>query len=362
MYALAVLQLVITLGWMAYAHFQTPLLEAFGFGSLVGFVGLYLTIVGATLAPLVGGLGDRIAGRGGDRFSLVVVGGLVAGATFVAVAATNVVTLEGPLRFVLLGLVLVWIAAMTVLQAPALSLLPRIATSTRWPAVMPPLVIATVLPNALWPFVLIGFEALGGPATFLAGGIAVLGATLLLRGAMREALPRTPHDEHGPASVAPMTSRAAWPTFGLLFAVGVASAFVTRLASDLAPTMLAASVGAANQTAPLFAATTLGAGVIFARRLGSLGAVLGAQKSVVASTAAALACALFAPLCSTLLAALAVAVTLGAALALHLDSALPFSLAALEHRRAGLASGLYLGGIFAGSHLAATLLTTPPPP
>ena len=158
MYALAVLQLVITLGWMAYAHFQTPLLEDFGFGSLVGFVGLYLTAVGATLAPLVGGLGDRIASRGGDRFSLVVVGGLVAGATFVAVASTIVVRPDGPLRFVVLALVLVWIAAMTVLQAPALSLLPNIASSTasstRWPALMPPLVIATVLPNVLWPFVL----------------------------------------------------------------------------------------------------------------------------------------------------------------------------------------------------------------
>ena len=161
--------------------------------------------------------------------------------------------------------------------------------------------------------------------------------------------------------MAPATRRSTWPTFGLLFAVGVASAFVTRLASDLAPTVLAASVGEANATAPIFAAITLGAGVLFARRLGSLGAVLGAQKSVVVSTAAALGCALVAPLCSTLLAALAVAVALGAALALHLDSALPFSLTALEDRRCGLASGLYLGGIFAGSHLAAILLTTPPP-
>jgi hypothetical protein len=351
-YALAALQLVVTLGWMIYASFQASLLERFGFASFEGLLSLYLGLAGATLAPLVGGIGDRIAGRGGHRFPLVVAGGLLAGATFVAVAATVAAQPLGALRWLLLGLVLLWIAAMTILQAPVLSLLPSASRSDRWPVVVSPLVVATVLPTVLWPAARGALERLGGPTAFLAGGALVLAATFALRGAFQApdvALASAP-------GASPLervgTERSGRAFVGIIFAVGIASAFVTRLASDVVPAILASRLGSGGSTLALLSATTLGAATLLAPSLGALGAAVGSPRSLVWSLVVAVICGSLAPLCSSIASAGAVSVVLGAALALHLDSALPFSLGSLSLDRAGLSAGLYLGGVFAGSQLA----------
>jgi len=336
-YSIAALQLAVTLGWMAYAHFQPVLLERFGLSELTGLLSLYLGLVGATLAPLIGGAGDRLARRSGRRMPLVVAGGLLAGATFVGVALTLVASPDGTLRWLLLGLVLVWIAAMTVLQAPALALLPATASPPRWPAAVSPMVVATVLPAALWPLVQRVLDGLGGPLVYLAGAALVLGATVLVR---REL------DTEPPAPVT--AARIAPPLPLVVFGLGVLSAFITRLASDVVPTVLAMRVG----TPASMAAVTLGASTLLAPSLGAVGVTLGSRRGVVTSALVALACGALAPIAGSLGSAAAIAVALGAALALHLDCALPFSLEALPRERAGLSAGLYLGGAFAGSQLA----------
>jgi hypothetical protein len=346
-YALAALQLVVTLGWMAYANFQGPLVERFGFSGLSGALSLYLGLAGATLAPLTGGLGDRLAVRGGSRVPLIVTGGMLAGATFVGVAASlSWADPSGPFRWVFLALVLVWIAAMTVLQAPALSLLPAVATSRRWPVAASPLVVATVLPTALWPLVRGALDGLGGVAVYCAGGVLVVAATLLLRGAF-EAAPRASE-----GSSVRRSERSPLALFALVFAVGVVSAFVTRLASDVVPSILATRVARGDPNPALFSATTLGVGTLLAPTLGAVGASLGSRSGALGSVALALACGVAAPLATSFVSAGAIAVLLGAALALHLDCALPFSLESLPANRAGLSAGLYLGGVFAGSQLA----------
>src|SRR5262245_21957819 len=84
-YALATLQVVVTLGWMAYAHFQPRLLQRFGLTAFRTPLEIYLALVGPTLAPLFGSLSDRLARRGAGRVPVMISGSILAGAAFIAV-------------------------------------------------------------------------------------------------------------------------------------------------------------------------------------------------------------------------------------------------------------------------------------
>jgi len=348
MYTLAALQLVVTLGWMAYAHFQPLLLERFGLVAFSAPLAFFLGLAGSTLAPITGSLGDRLAGRGGKRVLLVASGGLLAGATFVAVAATITARPDGSVRWVLLGLIVLWIVAMIVLQAPALALLPYTAPPSRLPIVASPLVMATVLPVALWPVIQPVLDGVGGPLIFMAGGVGVVIAMLALRRAARRPQIAT-------ATTAARTPQIVHTPLVLLvgaFAAGVVSAFVTHLAGQVVPAVLASRLGH-DDTAPAFlSALSLGATTVFAPSLAPLGAAAGTRTAVLASLIVAALCGAAAPYCASVLSAGAVAVVVGAALALYLDCALPLAFELLPAAVAGLAAGLYLGGIFAGSQLA----------
>jgi len=348
-YTLAALQLVVTLGWMAYGHFMPSLLERFGLSALSGLLSVYLVLAGATFAPLIGSVGDRIASRGGKRFPLVVTGGLFAGITFLTVAFMIAAPPEGLVRWLFLAGIMIWIAAMVVLQTPALSLLPSVASAERWPSVVSPLVVATVLPTALWPLLRRALDAFGGPAVYIGGGLLVFVATYLLRNAFAEPAP-------GAMRMATPTERAPGGGLGaapsVVFAIGIVSAFITRLAYDVVPTILTARLGSGDAAPALLSAATLGSTTLLAPPLGGLSGRLGSRRGALGSVALAVACAAIAPFAASVVVAGAIAIVLGAALALHLDCALPFSLQSLPPERAGLSAGLYLGGIFAGSQLA----------
>src|SRR5262245_19278556 len=180
MWALAALQATVTLSWMAYAYFQPRFLAHFGFESLAGVLAWYLAFAGSTLAPLAGDASDRLVRRGGDRFPVVRAGVALAGASFVAVAVTAHAEGGSPARYALPLFVAIWIAGMSVFQAPALAIVHDGGTAGELPQLLSPLVVATTLPPALWPWIEPVLARLGGPVTFLAGGIAVVGTALAL--------------------------------------------------------------------------------------------------------------------------------------------------------------------------------------
>ena len=353
-YALAAVQLVVTSGWMAYAQFQPKLLERFGLTELASPLALYLGLTGSILSPAVGWLGDRVARRGKARVPIMATGGLLAGATFVAVALTTAVHLVGAFRWLLVGLIALWVAAMTVLQAPALSLIPATARPERWPVATAPLVVATVLPIAVWPFVREALDRSGGPLVFAAGGVAVVIATLALR--------RTAN-----ASVAAVPKPVRPGVSGLLrvgigaalvaFILGSVSALVTQLAGVVVPGILAARVGGGEAARGVIAAIPLGISAVVAPSVAPLTVASGKQVPLVASVVTAIVCGLAASLCGSILTATIVAVLTGGALAVFLDCALPFAFELLPSNAFGLSSGLYLGGAFAGSRLLSALVT-----
>lgn len=340
--ALAALQAAVTLSWMAYAYFQPRLLARFGFQSLAGALSWYLALVSSTLAPLAGEASDRLVRRGGDRFPIVRVGVGLAAASFVAVAAVGVADAASPVRWALPLFVAIWIAGMTIFQAPALALVRDFAGDRRVTPAMPPLIAAAALPQAVWPWLEGVLAGLGGSATFLAGGFAVVATAL--------GLGRT-------ADVRPMERAAADVAGGgagghaQAFACGIASGVVALLATDLVPGVLSARAGTSAAVLGAGAAATA---AIVAPVAARVGVALGNGPTLVAGVALA---ALLHPVATAVggAAATAVVVALGIALSLHLVSALPFALSVLSPARAGVATGLYLGGAALGTRLVGML-------
>jgi hypothetical protein len=339
--ALAALQAAVTLSWMAYAYYQPRLLARFGFESLAAILAWYLTVMSSTLAPLAGAASDRLVRRGGDRFAVVRVGAGLAAASFLAVAAVALADGDSPVRWVLPLFVAVWIAGMTIFQAPALALVRDVVGDRPVAPAMPPLIAATVLPQALWPWLECVLAGLGGSATFLAGGCAVVGTALGLgRTADVRPIEETAGAVH--AGVAPGGPVRA-------FACGVASGLVALLAADLVP-----PAGTGTQGGFLAAGVAATAAVV-APLASRVATAFGNGRTLVAGLALAVLLRLVVVSIDGG-AAPAVAIAMGVALALHLASALPFALAALSPARAGVATGLYLGGAALGSRIAGLVL------
>jgi len=329
------LQAAVTLSWMAYAYHQPRLLTHFGFETLAGILGWYLALAGTTLAPLAGDASDRLVRGGGDRFPVVRAGVALAAASFVAVALTARAGADSPVRFVLPLFVGIWIAGMTVFQAPALAIVRDGAGPRELPSAMLPIVLATTIPMALWPWLEPVLERVGGSVTFLAGGIAVVGTAFAL-GTTVVVGDRAPDG----VPDAPSPTRA--------FACGLASALVVLLATELVPATLAARARLGTSTLAALTMMVASAAAPIAARLGG---ALGSGRALVVGlgvTALARIAALPAGGPST---ALAVAVLAGLGLGLHLATALPFALSRASSGRAGLATGLYVGGAMLGSRV-----------
>ena len=143
--ALVALQAAVAVAWKAYVYFQPRLLAHFGFDALASVFGWYLALAGTTLAPLAGDASDRLVRGGGDRFPVVRAGVALAGVSFLAVALTVLAEAGSPVRFVLPLFVAVWIAGMTLFQAPALAIVRDLDSGRPLSATMAPVVAATVL-------------------------------------------------------------------------------------------------------------------------------------------------------------------------------------------------------------------------
>jgi hypothetical protein len=87
--------------------------------------------------------------RAGSRFPVVVAGGFLAGVLFVAVALAIGPYAPRPLLDAIPMLIVLWIAAMIVLQAPSLALAGDLSRPELLPAVAS-MVVATMLPLAVW--------------------------------------------------------------------------------------------------------------------------------------------------------------------------------------------------------------------
>jgi len=337
--ALVALQAAVAVAWKAYAYFQPRLLAHFGFDALASVFGWYLALAGTTLAPLAGDASDRLVRSGGDRFPLVRAGVGLAAASFLAVALTAMAEAGSAVRFVLPLFVAVWIAGMTLFQAPALAILRDLAGRDVTAGAMAPLVVASLLPTVLWPWLEPVLATLGGSITVLAGGVAVTATAF--------ALGRSVPVPAGPDSA----DRPGAPPL-VAFAAGVVSAVVAVLASEVVPTILARSGPVGPEGLAAVAAVAAASVAAMGGRLRSM---TDERTALLAGAAMAIVGRAIAPVCAGRIAAIAVSAVTGIGLGLHLVTALPYLLSAGPRGRAGLVTGLYLGGAMLGTRLVSLL-------
>jgi hypothetical protein len=337
-WALAALQAAVTLSWMAYAYHQPRLLAHFGFEALSGILGWYLALAGTTLAPLAGDASDRLVRSGGDRFPVVRAGVFLAGASFVAVAVTAAAEGGSPIRWLLPLFVALWIAGMTIFQAPALAIVRDENGPLELRSASVPIVLATVGPMALWPLVERALASAGGSLTFLAGGAAIVGTAYALGSTAAVPFER------------PDVDVAESSNAGRAFFAGLASAMGVVLASDLVPARLALRSGLDPSWLAALAmiAATVAVGCAGARiaRWTALFIGLGVVGFAVAG----------APLVDGPIAAGGVAIVTGVALGAVMVAALPYALGAASIAHAGLATGLYVAGAMLGAQVVRWLV------
>jgi MFS family permease len=334
-WALAALQAAVSVSWMTYAHFQPKLLERFGFTAIAGLLGWYLALAGSTLAPLAGHASDRLVQSGGDRFPLVRAGVGLAAASFLAVALVAGAAPDSPWRFVLPLFVGIWIAGMTLFQAPALALLRDDEPGTVSRPVAP-VIAATMLPTALWPWIEPMLARMGGSMAFLAGGIAVtataagLGRTVAI----------APHDGVEAKAGNDDPGRA----LVVSFVTGVASAATVLLAVDAIPQVLHEHRAWYTAVCGVVVALTAFASERFG--LYPLGALIGGLILVIPVGMGWF----IAPRSDGLVETGMLGLVVGNAVGLQLTTVVPAALGTSAHG-AGLRAGIFLAGAAVGSRL-----------
>ena len=175
---IAILQAAIGLGWLAYGICQPQILVHYQETALAAPLAVLQGLLGAVLEPLLGDISDERLQRAGSRFVVIAAGVTVTGLLFLAVATTLRLPVLSASPWLLLALMLCWVAAMSTFRSPSLALIRGAASVRQLPQAAAVLALVTGMVGASGPLVRALVERLGAPLTFAAGGV-VLGLSAL---------------------------------------------------------------------------------------------------------------------------------------------------------------------------------------
>ncbi len=225
-FSLIGVDVVALLSWMAYNEYQSRLLDRFGYASYsIVFTVLQVLILVVT-PPLAGHVADRLLARGTARWAVVNLGISLAAMIFMATALALALPTTGWIAWLFPMLVVLWMVAMNIFHAPALSLLELCAPPPRLTGVAAAFAAFAGLVNALEPSISTLIDALGAPLSFAAGGLCVLAAGYGFVRASR-----------GLPQIADVESVSAGDSsrFGMVLLLGAALGFGEVLMNDLMP-------------------------------------------------------------------------------------------------------------------------------
>jgi MFS family permease len=353
--ALAALYGSFTLAWVIYRVHLPTLLTQFRFPpEMAPRLLLIEAILAIAVEPLAGMWSDRTQQRQGTRFPTISQGIFIASALFVLLPAlVSVIPPVGIWPGALIGLLIVWAIAMSWFRSPAVALLGRYASALRLPQAASWLTFAGGIAGAAMPL---------GSALILNAGIAipfVLAATLLLATtAVVQAsnpVPATPSAETTEAL--PLRQSELLVRLGLIASLGFAVTLAFRLAIETFPKLLKAQLP--GITPPLFVGIVFLAIALAAIPGGRLAVRVGNRKVMLVSAVAMAVGLGLMPLVFTRWMAVIVAVILGASFGLISNGTLPLTLTLLPLQRAGLAVGVFFGGVSLAASIFAGILGRP---
>lgn len=203
--SLAALNAAVVLSWIAYHHYQSPLLEKFQYSELQLFLIVVQSAVLVFIPPVAGATADYVISKSSNTFVVFTVGISITAMVFMTLAflAGRSEILE--LRKGLPLLIVIWLISMNIFHSPANSMIELFAPAQQLPLAMGVIVMITELLYALEPLLADFFDKLGAPVTFAVGATLLILSGSLFRKTtgdaqfLREALAQSEDADHFPA-------------------------------------------------------------------------------------------------------------------------------------------------------------------
>jgi len=234
LWSLAALYGSVIIGWIAYQNYQPRLLVQFGFAD---FTFLLMAAQGVILAvtPIIAGkFGDRYRFEKGHRLPVITSGISFAAMVFMAVAFTLLGNPGEIFKWVLPGLIVLWLVAMSIFTSPALSTMELFTPVDRLPHAMAILTITSNLIYSLEPVIVDIIDYLGAPVTFMLGGVVVFLSGYALKKNSLGLFSQT-GDREAMSSEAQLLKSP----YGFIFFLGLSVGAATTILFYLFPVMLA---------------------------------------------------------------------------------------------------------------------------
>lgn len=192
--SLSTLYASVIIGWIAYYNYQPQLLVAYQFTDLTLFLFIAQGIILVVTPMIAGRLGDKFRQKGGQRLPIISAGVSFAAMIFMATAFT-LFTNPGPIfKWILPGLITLWLFSMALFTSPALSTIELFVPARKLPTAMALLTIVYGLLYSIEPIIVDIIEFIGAPLTFVVGGVAVFLSGMLMKKNAR-IVPDTPKVE-----------------------------------------------------------------------------------------------------------------------------------------------------------------------
>ncbi|MFY0601903.1 MAG: hypothetical protein JXR03_19670 [Cyclobacteriaceae bacterium] len=223
MLSLALLYASVIIGWIAYYNYQPILLETYSFKDLTLFLFITQGIILFVTPMIAGKLGDKFRVKAGQRLPIISAGVSFAAMIFMATAFT-LFTDPGPIfRWILPGLIVIWLFSMALFTSPAISTIDIFVPAKKLPTAMAVLTVVYGLLYSIEPVIIKLINYLGAVPTFAVGGIAVFFSGLLLKSNSKNMLDVPVKNEEGKSD------------YTYAFALGVALGISTTILFNIFP-------------------------------------------------------------------------------------------------------------------------------
>ncbi len=352
-WGLAAMVAAIVFSWMAYGFYQPVILNQLGFTELADSLAIIQGFLGAAIEPWVGAISDRFLYRVRGRLPMIATGVTLAGLLFVVIGLLLLGNLPLGLRWIVPVLMTFWVIAMIIFRGPAVALLRQWLPIEDLPAANSIITLVFGLVSAMNPVFsrIIGF--LGSGITFLLGAIIlILGAALLWSVQL--------HSTLGPMLISIDGPQVLSSPTGLqksrikIFLVGLITGLLVNMSLRISPQFLHQTLTAIAPEYLAAAMLLIAAGVALPLgryvRAGRLNQTMGMGLIAILTAIGA------SGISSHPLLAIVVLAVSGVALGLLFITQIPWCLKMLPPARAGLATGLYFGGMGAATALLSLLL------
>jgi MFS family permease len=195
--SLALLYASVIIGWIAYYNYQPILLNKYSFKDLTLFLFIVQGIILFVTPMIAGKFGDKYRKTAGQRLPIISAGVSFAAMIFMATAFT-LFTDPGPIfRWILPGLIVLWLFSMALFTSPALSTIEIFVPVNKLPTAMAVLTVVYGLLYSIEPVIVDLINFLTAPVTFVVGGVAVLLSGLLMKSNSKNMLDVPPKTELG---------------------------------------------------------------------------------------------------------------------------------------------------------------------